>query len=382
MTFPPRAPYGIEEEAAACNVLRSGMLSAFRGAAGEHFNGGHYVHSFEDDWRARFGYRHVVTVNSWTTGLVACLKAVGIGPGDEVIVPAYTMSATAAAVTLCGAEPVYADIEPDTFCIDPMSVVSVMTPKAKAIVAVHLFGQPADMDRLRELASQSGLALLEDCAQAPGVRHHGSHVGSLGDIGGFSLTQTKHIHTGEGGVIVTDDEALAEYCRRYRNHGENAGGGSQVIGGNYRLTELQAAIGSAQLPKLAGILEHRQRLAARLTEAIRDLPGITPPIIREGCEHAWFTYSIRYDQRTTGLPRRAYVETVNDALGDRVLVSGYVRPLHQHPVIGTPGVTLTVVQRMHDRELIRCRMVREPCTEEHMDRIAEAMAGACKGVGV
>jgi dTDP-4-amino-4,6-dideoxygalactose transaminase len=245
-----------------------------------------------------------------------------------------------------------------------------ITPRTGAVVAVHLFGQPAKLYLLGGVCALEQIPLIEDCAQAPGVRCGGPYVGGIGDIGGFSLTQTKHIHTGEGGVIVTNDDRLAEYCRRFRNHGENVSG---TYGGNFRLTELQAAIGSAQLPKLAGIIAHRQRLAARLTSRLQEVPGITPPVTREGCEHAYFTYAIRYDDEMYGVRRRAFVDAVNAELGDRVLVEGYVEPLHRNPVYGQQHESLPVVERLQDSELIRCRMVREPLTEADMDSIADAI---------
>jgi dTDP-4-amino-4,6-dideoxygalactose transaminase len=371
--FPARQPYGIEEHDAAARVMRSGLLSGFHGSAGPHFNGGPEVQAFERAWAEAYGYGHVITVNSWTAGLIACLKAVGVGPGDEVIVPAWTMSATATAVLFCGARPVFADVESVTYGVDYASVLDGLTERTRAVMAVHLFGQPAaNMAALRYVALNAGAALIEDCAQSPGVRYEGEYVGAIGTIGGFSLTQTKHIHTGEGGVIVTNDDRLAEYCRRFRNHGENV---SETWGGNFRLTELQAAIGSAQLPKLPGILAHRQWLAAHLTWRLRDVPGITPPLTRHGSEHAYFTYAMRFDSTVFGCSRRQFVEAVNAELGDDVLVEGYVEPLHRNPVYGANKypLPLPVVERLQDSELVRCRMVREPLTEGDMDDIADAM---------
>lgn len=370
--FPARNTYGTEEKEAALKILDSGKLSAFRGAPGPYFNGGPEVRAFEQDWCDRYGYEHAVTVNSWTTGLIACLKAVGVRQGDEVIVPPYTMSATATAVRFCGARVRFADISEHTFCIDPASVEAHLTRRTRAVVAVHLFGHPADMRALKELCERHGIALVEDGAQSPGVWCDGQPVGAIGDIGGFSLTQTKHIHTGEGGVIVTDNTALADYCRAYRNHGENLSPPGP-IGGNYRLTELQAAMGRAQLPKLPPILDTRQRLAQRLSRRLRMVPGLTPPTVRDGCTHAYFTYPIRYDAQTTGVNRQTFVEAVNAECSARVLKEGYVEPLHYNPVYASGAQTLPVVERMHETELVRCRMVREPLTEDDMDDIAEAI---------
>ena len=208
--FPPYRSLGEEEIAAANRVLRSGVLSAFIGAPGTGFYGGPEVQALEREAAERFGVKHVVSVNSWTSGLVAAMGAIGLEPGDEVIVTPWTMVATATAILHWNAIPVFADIDPQTFNIDPNAVEAAITPRTRAIAAVDIFGQSADMPALRAIADRHDLKLVTDTAQAPGAFLNGVPAGTTADIGGFSLNYHKHIHCGEGGLLVTNDDRLAE----------------------------------------------------------------------------------------------------------------------------------------------------------------------------
>jgi perosamine synthetase len=201
------------------------------------------------------------------------LGSVGIEPGDEVICSSYTMSASASCCFFYGAIPVFADIDPQNYCIDPKSFEKLITPRTKAIIVVHLFGGPADMDAILAIAKKHGIKVIEDAAQAPGVKYKGKPVGCLGDIGGYSLNYHKHIHTGEGGMLATNDPEIAKIARAIRNHGENTietespENFVNYVGGNFRLTELQAAIGIEQLKKLDKYVAMRQSLASRFTRS-------------------------------------------------------------------------------------------------------------------
>ncbi|MEQ9447507.1 MAG: DegT/DnrJ/EryC1/StrS family aminotransferase, partial [Rhodospirillaceae bacterium] len=274
---------GDEETAAVAKVMETGLLSGFVGALCPEFNGGDEVRAFEHEWAADFAVRHAVTVNSNTSGLIAALGAVGIGPGDEVIVPPYSMSATVMAPLFYGGIPVFADIEADYFCLDVEQVEAAITPKTKAILAVNLFGLPADLSRLKALADERGLYLIEDNAQAPLATQNGVFAGTIGHIGVFSLNYHKHIHTGEGGVCTTNDDRLADRLRMIRNHGENVadelGGGdyTNLIGFNFRMTELSAAIGRIQLKKAKTLVQRRVEIAERLSAELSSLDGLTPP---------------------------------------------------------------------------------------------------------
>lgn len=403
--FAGRISMGDEEKRAVARVMDSDCLSAFIGAPGKFFLGGPEVRAFEDQWAAREGFSHAVSVNSWTTGLVACVGALRLEPGDEMICPPYTMSASAACALFYGVIPVFADIEPDTFCLDPNAIEAAITPRTRAIMVVHLFGHPAKMDEILAVAGKHGLRVIEDAAQAPGVRYRGRPVGAIGDIGGFSLNFHKHIHTGEGGMIVTQNDDLASRCRLIRNHGENSAdslGDSDLhnlIGSNYRLTELQAAIGQEQLRRLDGYLEHRRLLAEHLRQRLKGLPGLTPQEAPAdvGSTHANYVYPIRYDAEQTGLPRNLFVRAVNtefsrgESVESIAVMEGYVRPLYLNkvylqrrfmggfpfnlqspPRAYGPGLC-PVAERMYEKEMLLTGLVREPLTTADMDELAMAM---------
>lgn len=326
---------GREELEAVTGVIESGCLSGFYGSWGEHFLGGPSVRAFEAAWCEHFGVRHAVSVNSATSGLMAAIGAVGIAPGDEVIVPPYTMSATVVAPLVYGGIPVFVDIEPETFCLDRDAVRRAITPRTKAIIAVNLFGHPARLSELMALAHEYNLKLIEDNAQGPLAAEEGRYAGTVGHIGVFSLNYHKHIHTGEGGVCVTDDDDLALRLQLIRNHGENVVVPlgldvlANLIGFNFRLTELSAAIGIEQLKKIDRHVERRESLARALTHAVDDLPGLLPPMVRKGCRHVSYVWALRFDEQGVGATRTQF----SRALGAEGFphFTGYVRPLYMLP---------------------------------------------------
>lgn len=327
---------GEEEAEAVVDVVRSGCLSGFYGSWGEQFGGGPMVRRFEAAWAARFGVAHAVSVNSATSGLYAAMGAIGLQPGDEVIVPPYTMSATALAPLIYGGIPVFADVEPETFCLDVSAVEAAITPRTRAIIAVNLFGHPARLSDLRALADKRGLFLIEDNAQAPLAAENGTLAGTIGHIGVFSLNYHKHIHAGEGGVCVTNDAGLALKLQLIRNHGENVVEPlgmpdiTNMIGFNYRMTELSAAVGLAQLEKADKHVEAREHLAHRLITGLNDLPGLTVPTIRPRCRHVFYALGFRYDAKIIGASREHFSNALS-AEGFPHFV-GYVRPLYLLPV--------------------------------------------------
>jgi len=249
-------PVGSEEAIAAKKVVESGVLSQYLGAWSEDFYGGPKVKEFERVSADYFGVKHAITVNSWTSGLVAAVGAIGIEPGDEVIVSPWTMCASATSILHWNAIPIFADIEPETFCLDPESVEKNITPYTKAIMAIDIGGHSADMDALKKIADQHKLKIISDTAQAPGALYKGKLAGTLADVGGYSLNYHKHIHTGEGGILVTNDDEIADRLRLIRNHAEAVVGDkgvtnlSNMIGHNFRLGEIECAIGIEQLKKL------------------------------------------------------------------------------------------------------------------------------------
>lgn len=336
-----------EEVQAAAEVIRSGVLSAYIGAPGEFFMGGPRVRALEEQAARYFGVRHAVAVNSWTSGLIASVGAIGVEPGDEIITTPWTMAATATAILHWNAIPVFADIDSSSFNIDPASVESLVSPRTKAIMAVDIFGQSADMAALRAIAERHKLKLLVDTAQSPGARVGDRYAGTLGDIGGYSLNYHKHIHCGEGGIIVTDDDRLAQRTRLIRNHAECVVQGSEptelanMLGYNFRMGEIEAAIASVQLGKLAPRVASRQRVAAQLNEALRDLPGLSTPLVIPGHSHAYYVYGLTLDTRALGASRGHIAEALK-AEGVPGVMAGYqnihLLPLFQQRIAyGTKG---------------------------------------------
>ncbi len=331
----PYRTTGVEEEHAVLRVMREGTLSAFLGAWTPEYWGGPEVKAFETEWAETFNIRHAISVNSATSGLIAAMGAVGIGPGDEVIVPPYSMSATAVAPLFYGGIPVFADIEPDYFCLDPECVASAITEKTRAIIAVNLFGQAANLKALRELADTHGLALIEDNAQAPYGTFEGEYTGTIGHIGVFSLNYHKHIHTGEGGICVTNDDDLAARLGMIRNHAENAsehlakGDFTNLIGHNFRLTELSAAIGREQLKKGDALTAKRIEIAERLTSGLQDIDGLYTPKVRAECRHVYYVWGAKYDEEKIGVPRAAFSKAL--AAEGVPNAPGYVQPLYLLP---------------------------------------------------
>lgn len=329
---------GNEEIEAARLVLESGNLSQFIGSWDPDFFGGSKVQSLERQFAEYFDVKHAIAVNSWTSGLIAAVGAIGTQPGDEIIVPTWTMCASATAILHWNAIPVFADIDPETYCIDPVSVEANITPYTKAIIAVDIFGQSADIDALMEIADKHGLMVISDTAQAPGALYKGKLAGTLTHIGGFSLNYHKHIHTGEGGVLVTNDDQLAEKLQLIRNHAEAVVSGKGVmdltnmIGYNFRLGEIECAIGIEQLKKLEGFVTSRQHAAEQLTEGLAGLYGLKTPVTKAGDKHVYYIYPMQLDIAKLGVSRARLIEAL-EAEGLVGLTAGYVNvhllPMYQ-----------------------------------------------------
>jgi len=280
--------------------------------------------------------KHSVSVNSATSGLYAAIGALGIGYGDEVIVSPYTMSACAIAPLIYGAIPVFADVELESGSLDPKSIAERVTPRTKAILVVHQFGMPADMDAIMAIAKEHGLKVIEDCAQAHGAKYKDRYVGAIGDIGVFSLNVNKTIQTGEGGVCITNDRDLAYRLQLIRNHGEAVVGAAEyknivnIAGFNYRLTELQAAIAREQLKKLDNINAIRLEYVAQLNEDLSSIPFLKPMLSRKDCYSTYYVYPIRFDEKIAGVLRTEFISSVN-AEG-ALFYQGYTKPLYLQPM--------------------------------------------------
>lgn len=278
--IPPARPVvGDDEIEAAVRVLRSGMVVQ-----------GPEVAAFEDEFSALVDGRHCVAVNSGTSALQLSLMALGLKPGDEVIVPSFSFAASANAVRLAGGEPVFVDIEPDHFAIDPRAVEAAVGPRTTAIMPVHLYGHPADMTALHDIAERHGLAVIEDAAQAHGATWAGRPVGAWGAAGCFSFYPTKNMHSLEGGMVTTADAELARTIRLLRNQGMEQRYANEIVGANMRLTDVAAGIGRVQLAKLEGWNKQRQANAAFLSDGLRHV--VVPPVAPEAT-HVFHQFTIR-----------------------------------------------------------------------------------------
>jgi dTDP-4-amino-4,6-dideoxygalactose transaminase len=306
------------------------------------FLGGRWVRRLEAAFAAHAGTRYAVACNSATSGLVMAAGALDLMPGDEVLVPCMTFHATATALVPWGAVPVFVEVKPDTFCIDPADAAAKITPRTRAIMVVHLGGTPAAMDEILALARAHGLRVIEDCAQALGARYRGREVGSIGDCGVYSLTETKSITCGEGGVVVTDDPRIARKARLIRNHGEGVAGENwseadliNIVGMNFRLTELQAALAIAQLEQLAPRNRARAENAAQLAAGLARWPMFVRQSVEPGGEPAWFVFKMRY-VAAAGMPSRDELVTMLAAEGIPT-VAGYARLLYENPLFARRG---------------------------------------------
>lgn len=336
-------------------VLESGDL-----AAGEE------VRAFENEFADFCGAGHGVATANGTAALHAALEALGVGEGDVVVTTPLTFVATANAVRFAGAEPVFADVDPETYTLDPAAVETAVREHAEdaaAILAVHLYGLPADMDPLREVADAHDLALVEDAAQAHGARYRGNRVGSLGDAACFSFYPTKNMTTGEGGMVLTDREDVARQAARFVNHGRNGDGTHVEVGHNFRMTNVAAAIGRVQLDRLPGYTEQRREHARRLNRAVADSP-LVAPTEPEDRMHVYHQYTVRCQAR----------EATASALETLGVDTGvyYPTPVNREPAYADVDPSTPVADRLAGEVL--SLPVGPHLTEEDLDRVTIALA--------
>lgn len=308
---------GAEEVAAVAEVLESGMLT-----------NGPWTRRFESLMAERHRTEHAVAFANGTVALAAMYLAGGIGPGDEIIVPSLTFISTATSVLHVGATPVFADVEPDTLNLDPADVERRITSRTKAIVPVHYAGQPAQMDAFRALADRHGLLLFEDAAEAHGATFAGRPVGSWGDAGMFSFTPTKNITTGEGSVVTTNSEDLAHQMRLLRNHGMSAPYQHDVLGYNWRLSDILAAVGCCQMDRLDAILARKRANADVLADRLGDLEGVSLPATPADRDHPYMIYTLQLEPDL-----RPKVTAALDAAGIEWRI--YFPPAHRQPVFAS-----------------------------------------------
>ena len=345
---------GAAEEEAVLEVLRSGMLAMGRRTA-----------EFEEAWAAYCGVKHAILMSNGTVALEAILRALGIGPGDEVITVSFTFNATASAILQAGARPVFVDIRADDFCMDPDLVEAAITPRTKAIMPVHLYGLMADIDPLVEIAKRHGIPIVEDAAQAHGATYHGRRAGQFGPAM-FSLYATKNLMTGEGGFATTDDDELADRIRLCRNHGMRVRYHHESLGSNFKPTDLAAALGLAQLVRLDERTAQRGRNAARLTEGLR---GYLTPRAPEGREHVWHQYTMRFP----GDRQRVIDGLTERGIGTLIY---YPVPVHRQAYLqafvpGAADLDLPVTNRLSDEVL--SIPVRPNLTEKELQAVIDAV---------
>ena len=341
------------EKQAVLEVLDSGMLAQ-----------GKRVAQLEQQFAELCGTRYAIATSSGTTALYLALLVHDIGSGDEVITTPFTFIATANSVLFVGAKPVFVDIEEETFNIDPALIEAAITPRTRAIIPVHLYGYVCDMDAIMDIAQRHDLLVIEDAAQAVGATYRGKPAGSFG-TGCFSLYATKNVTSGEGGMITTDDEWLAEQCRLLRNHGMRKRYHYEFLGYNLRMTDLHAAIGVAQMARWEAFTAKRRANAAYLSERIT---GVITPKVREGYEHVWHQYTVRVDG---GLDRDAAVQQLREAgVGTGIF---YPIPAHQHrymrDIVGE--VSLPVAEQLA-REVISLP-IHPGLTQADLDTIVRAV---------
>ena len=346
---------GDREVDRASRAIESGQL-----ARGEE------VDDFESAFAEFCDVEHAVGTSNGTTALHAALRAFEIGDGDRVVTSPFTFVATANAVRLCGAEPVFADVDMETFNLDPHAVRATIREHdgdVDAILAVHLYGLPAAMDELRTIADEYDAALIEDAAQAHGARFKGRPVGSLGDAACFSFYPTKNMTTGEGGAVVTDDDEVARRCRQFVDHGRGEEGLIESVGHNFRMTDIAAAIGRVQLEKLPTFNRRRRVHARRLTETL-DGTSLITPVEPPDRTHVYHQYTIRTQHR----------EELVDHLDDAGIGTGvyYPRAIHQEPAYSHRDVSLPVAER--SAEEVLSLPVHPALSESELERITAALA--------
>ncbi len=411
---------GKEERDAACRTIQEGFLSLFEGSHQPEppfsFWGGPCVQKLEEAWAALYGAPYAVAMNSATSGLIAAVGALGIGYGDEVIVSPYTMCAAATAPLVYGAIPIFADVRLETGSLDPVSIERRITLRTKAVIVVHQFGIPADMDPILATARRHGLKVIEDCAQAHGARYKGRPVGTMGDIGVFSLNVNKTIQSGEGGVCLTRDDRLRHRLALIRNHAEavveEAGieDLTNLIGFNFRMTEILAAISIEQLRKLEHLNALRIERVEFLNRALSDYSFLVPP---PACAHAtweekcpsacrstYYLYPARFREEKAGMGRAEFIRILQ---AEGVPFSGgYVRPLYRLPIFQKKSLfrngypfqapanreiqtnygpeACPNAERLYLREMLINEYVRPPHTREDMEDVARAVGKLAKNL--
>lgn len=382
--FPSWPVFGAEEENGLLSVLRSGKWNSTSGST---------VKEFEETFSHFQDAKYATCVVNGTLALVAALKAAGVGPGDEVIVPPYTFIASASSVVMVGAIPVFVDVLPETLLLDPNLVAAAITPRTRAIIAVHIAGCPCDLDGLTAVARQHNLRLIEDAAQAHGAAWNGRKVGAIGDLGTFSFQASKNLNAGEGGIIVSNDESLAEMAWSMANVGRIRSGGwyqHEHIGWNLRMTEFQAALLLAQMQRLPEQIARRGANARYLSRQLVGIPGVAPTHQdHRVTAHAWHLFMFRYDPVLYGLEKDAFLAALR---AEGIPCAGGYVSLNKNRALlremgnilgqGAPAPTPCPVSEAAERDVIWLSQAMLLGSEADMDDIAAALAKIAAARGV
>ena len=380
------------EKKAVMEVLDSGNLSTFIASPGENFLGGKKIQEFEKKFAKYIGTKFAVAFNSATSALHAAIASVGVNPGKEVIVPPYTFTSTATSALMHNAIPVFSDVKDDTYCLDPKKLSKVITPLTQAIIPVHLFGHSCDMDEIMKIAHKNKLKVIEDCAQAPGGKYKGKTLGTIGDCGIFSFQESKNMVTGEGGMLVTDNEEIANLARMVRNHGEvvlpelkKRSYKSEFLGWGYRMTELEAAIGIVQLSKLDKMNQDRIKLGNYLSREINKIDGLQH-VKYEHVNHVYWMFGFTYDEKIIGINRDIFCKAL---LAEGIpCAAGYVEPLYLNPLylekrafafkhykgnVKYEKGICPIAESLHEKNLINTIIARPPAKLMDMKDIVKAI---------
>jgi dTDP-4-amino-4,6-dideoxygalactose transaminase len=367
---------GKEEFIAASKVIKSGKLSAFIAGDGKNSQGGYYVNKFENYLARFYNVKHAITLNSWTSGLIAAVGAIDVSPGDEIITTPWSMCASATAILHWNAIPVFADIDKRTFNIDPNEIKKKITKKTVAIIAADIFGQSCDIDGIKKIIKGSKIKLITDSAQSPYSFYKKKITGTQSDIGGFSLNYHKHINTGEGGVVVTNSNLFARKVRLIRNHAEASLKNNStkklinMLGYNFRMGEIEAAIGIEQYKKLKSIIKNRNIFINLLNKKLKKIPFLSTPNTYDSFSHNYYVYPILLDWKKIKYSRSFIVKCLK-AEGLQGLVEGYTNihllPMYQKKIAyGAKGFPWSiynnkvnykkgicpVAEEMHDKSFI------------------------------